>query len=374
MADWTSSRTGGFFYRNVAWPDFREGGAYEDATGGSLELSALSDVKMNGTLQFDGEPPDPDGLLRVYYGFTDDAGEYEERVVATMCVSAANPVVSDGADGVRKQGSVKLTSVLQVLKDVELNAPFTVKAGEQVVARAMSLVADHGLPTNNPDPSAYALSSDYTVPAEEANVLGIVNKLLGFAGYASAWVDEYGVVQLTPYVEPTEREAVITFSDGPHSVIRPEMPTESDWGTTPNVVRLSYSTDAECIVAWCKNVDPEHKASLKSRGGRERTLAEAVSELSGSTPAKRLQALTKMAYDKLVASSAEVEYAEVDCAYMPVFTDDAAFVRYAGVDWKGAVTSYRIDLGDDSTSKVRVRRFARAALETERGGEIVWSL
>lgn len=374
MANWRGSRTGGFFFRKVTWPDFRVAEDYGHATGGSLEMSALSDVKLNGSLNFDGEPPDPDHLLRVYYGFTDENGEYEERVVATMGVSAADPKVCEGDGIVRKKGRVELTSVLQILKDVELNAPFTVKAGEQVIAKALSLVADNNLPTNCPDPSAYALASDYTFKPEDANVLGIVNKLLDFAGYSSAWVDAYGVVQMTPYVEPTDREAVIEFTDGADSIIHPEMLTESDWGTTPNVVRLSYTTDAECVVAWARNVDPEHRASLPSRGGRERTLAEFVSEVAGNTPAERLEALVKQAEDKLVASSAEIEYAEVECAYMPFEPNDAALVRYAGVDWKGAVTSYRIEIADDSRCKARVRRFARTALKVEKGGEVVWAL
>ena len=372
MADWKGSRTGGFFYREVEWPTFKEVGDYQHATGGSLEMSALSDVKVNGSLSFDGEPPNPANLLRVFYGFTDAEGRYEEVAVATMGVIAANPTVSDGIDGVQMKGKAKLTSMLQILKDVELNRPYTVKAGEQAIAKAMALIADCGLPTNSPDPSAYALSKEWTVAPEDANVLSIVNKLLGFAGYSSAWVDAYGVVQLTPYVEPTDREATIRFSAGPDSIIRPEMGSENDWGDTPNVVRLSYSTDSEFLAAWCKNVDPAHKASLPSRGGREKTHSEQVSQLAGDTAQERLANLKEMARSTLAANSAEVEYAEVDCAFMPVEPNDAAEVDYAGVSWKGAVMSCKVDLGDDSSEKVRVRRFVRTALEVETGGEILW--
>lgn len=374
MADWrTGSRTGGFFFRRVTWPDFKEAEAYENATGGALEMSALSEVKVNGTLQFDGEPPDPDHLLRVYYGFTDEAGDYEQVAVATMQVQAANPKVIEETDGVARQGTANLVSVLQVLKDVDLNAPYTVKAGEQVIAKAMSLIADHGLPTNNPDASAYALTRDYTFPADEANVLHIVNTLLGFAGYASAWVDAYGVVQVTPYVEPTDREAVITFEAGPDSIMHSDMESQNDWGSTPNVVRLSYSTDEEVLTAWCKNIDPAHKASLVSRGGREKTLAESVTELAGDTQAQRLANLKAMAASKLAANSAEIEYANVKCAFMPIRDNDAAQVRYAGIDWKGAVMNYKVNLSDDSDSVAKIRRFTRTALKIESGGEVVWT-
>lgn len=372
MADWRGSRTGGFFYRTVTWPDFEETDDYADATGGSLEMSALSDVKMNGTLSFDGAPPDPSGLVRIYYGFTDAEGEYEEAPVATMCVQAANPKVTDGPDGTAREGKATLTSVLQILKDVDLNRPFTVKAGEQAVAAAMSLIADRGLPMNAPE-SSYTLSRDYTVAPEDANVLAIVNELLGFAGYSSAWVDAYGIVQLTPYVEPTDREASTTFSAGKESVMYPEVGNENDWGDTPNAVRLSYSTDEECIVAWSLNMDPDHKASLPARGGREKTLAEQVSELSGDTPEERLENLKAMAESKLLSNSAEIEYAEIGCAYLPILPNEAARIDYGGMNWKGAVMSHKVNLNDDSDCTIRIRRFVRTALKVDTGGEVLWS-
>ena len=374
MADWrTGSRTGGFFFRKITWPDFKDAELYEDAIGGALEMSALSEVKVNGTLQFDGTPPDPDHLMRIYYGFIDEAGDYESVPVATMQVQAAKPTVTEETDGTARQGTATLVSVLQILKDVDLNAPYTVKAGEQVIAKAMSLIADHGLPTNNPDSSAYALSRDYTFPADKANVLHIVNTLLGFAGYSSAWVDANGVVQVTPYVEPSDREAVITFESGKDSIMYPDMGYENDWGGTPNVVRLSYSTDDEVLTAYAKNVDPAHKASLPSRGGREKTLSDRVTELAGDTQAQRLANLKAMAVSKLVDNSAEIEYAEVSCAYMPIVPNDAAHVRYGGVDWKGAVTNYKVNLSDDSDSVARVRRFTRTALRIDSGGEVAWT-
>ena len=368
MADWRGSRTGGFFCRRVSWPDFREVGPYDGMTGGALELSALSDLKANGTLSFDGEAPEPDGMLRIYYGFTDASGEYEEAPVATMLVQAANPTVTEGG----RSGEATLSSVLKVLQDVELNAPYTVKAGEQVIAKALSLIADRGLPTNNPDPSAYAMSRDYTFAPEEANLLHIVNTLLGFAGYSSAWVDAYGVVQVTPYVEPTEREAVMRFAAGEDSVMYPEVGYESDWDSTPNVARLSYSTDAECLVAWARNVDPAHKASLPSRGGRERTVTEVVYELAGETVEERLANLEAEAVRKIQDNSAEIEHANVACAFLPVSPNDAVEVDFGGVSWKGAAVSCRVSLADDSDMLVRVRRFTRRALKVESGSEVIW--
>lgn len=372
MADWRGSRTGRFTFVKVTWPDFMEAEEYGSATGGSVEFSALSDLKANGSLSFDGEQPDPDHMMRIYYEFEDQNGESERVAVATMLVEASKPTVEEHGGNVLTSGKATLSSVLKVLSDVELNVPYTVKAGEQAIAKALSLIADCGLPTNNPDPSAYALSQDYTFQPEDANVLGIVNALLGFAGYSSAWVDAYGVVQITPYVEPTEREAVFRFEAGPDSVIYPEMSSESSWGDTSNVVRLSYTTDEECLVAWCKNVDPSHKASLPSRGWREKTLAETVSELAGETPEERLEALKEMARKKLASNSADVEHATVQCAYLPLATNDAAEVSYGGVDWKGSIVSYRVDLSDDSSSSAKVRRFIRSTLQVETGGEIAW--
>lgn len=373
MADWLGTRSGRFFARAVTWPGFEEGADYAHMTGGEVELSAFSDVKAKGTLKFEGEPPSAYDLIRIYYGFTDALGESETVPVATMQVGAITPTVTgDSRLGHSQRGSVALEGTLAVLRDVELNAPYTVPAGALAVSVAASLVSGAGLPVSVTDESSYAMRSDYTFAAEDANLLAIVNKLLGFAGYASAWTDAMGTVMLTPYVDPTGRTPVFTFEEGQRSVMLPEVPYSNDWASTPNVARLVYSTEDEVLAASCSNVDPEHPASLVRRGGRERTVAESVSELSGDTADERLEALKAKAEAKLIDNSAEIDYVEVGCPFLPLAPNDAIEVRYASLDWRGAITNCKFDLGDDSSATVQARRFVRTALKVQTEGQVVF--
>lgn len=374
MANWLGNRRGNrFFYRRIVWPTWEEAEDYENATGGSLELSALSDTKASGSLDFDGEIPNTSDLLRIYYEFTDDDGNQEVVPVATMLVSCANPTLrGDSRYGFVTSGSATLDSVLKILKDKEYGMPFTVAAGTQAVQLAIELVESLGLRVNNPDASAYAIKEDYTFPANEANYLTIVDWLLTSAGYQACWPDEYGIVQMNKYVEPTERPTSMEFAEDDESVMLPEMPYTNDWQTTKNVCRLFYETDKESLRAWTSNVDPEHKASLPSRGWRESTLREDVSELAGDTVEDRLEALKELSRQKLIDNSTEIDYVDIGCPYLPLSPNLAISVKYAGLDWKGAITNYSIDLGDETQCKIKARRFVRTAMKTETEGEVLW--
>lgn len=374
MADWLGGRSGDrFFYRRVVWPTWEEAEEYGNATGGSVELSALSDTKASGSLDFYGDAPPASDLLRVYYTFFDDRGESETVPVATMLVSCVTPTYrEDSILGSVTSGSATLDSVLKILKDKEYGMPFTVAAGTQAIQLAVELVESVGLRVNNPDPSAYEVKEDYTFPANEANYLAIVDWLLTSAGYQACWPDEYGIVQMTEYVEPTERPTMMEFAGDEKSVMLPEVPRTNDWQSAKNVCRLLYETDSESIRAWTSNVDPDHPASLPNRGWRESTMYESVSELAGDTTDDRLANLMEMSRKKLVDNSASVEHVEIGCPYLPLLPNMAVSVKYAGLDWKGAVVNFSIDLGDDTQCKVKARRFVRAAMKTETEGEVLW--
>lgn len=373
MADWTGSRRGRFVYRSVDWETWDEGAEYAHATGGSLELSAFTSLKASGSVKFDGAPPDTEGLIRIYYEFEDDQGEAESVCLATMLVETSS--FSYGADGSESYGNATLESTLKVLQDRDYGAPFTVPAGTDAVGKAVELVTSLGLRCNAPEGSGYVLSSDRTFGTDECDYLTIVNWLLDRAGFASAWVDAYGAVQMTPYVEPTSRVAVFTFEPGQKSVMLPELPYANDWHQTPNVVRLSYSTEEESLTAWASNIDPDHPASLPRRGFREKTLADEVDELSGETAKERLADLVAKAEAKLIDNSSEIDYVTVGCPLLPLSPNDAVEVRFGSLDWRGAVTNYTIDLGSGGAGcKLKARRFVRTALKVESSGEVVWSL
>lgn len=369
MADWTGSRIGRFFGRCVDWDTWQEGEDYPYVTGGSIELSAFSSTKVSGTCKFDGEAPDPSKLLRIYYEFQDAMGDKETRAVCTMLVEVANDDRTDS----KTSGSAKLESVLKVLQDRQHGAPYVVPAGTNSVAKAVEICESLGLRTNGPT-AGHVLSQQKVFTTDEANYLTIVNWLLSAAGYASATPDAYGNVVMEPYREPTERETVYRFEPGQKSVMLPQITVESDWQSSPNVVRLYFESDTESLSAYARNVDVESKPSLPNRNWREKTMSEAVTELAGSTPEERLENLEETARRKLVDNSAEVERVVIGCPYLPIEQDDSVSVDYAGVCWSGSVSNYKFDLGDDSSGPLTVRRFAKKALEIESGGEIIWRI
>lgn len=351
-------------FRRVKWPTWEEAEEYTQITGGQLELSAFTDLKVDGSLNFEGlEVPDDHDLVRIYHGYSDSNGEQPLRPLATLMFSLSKPTY----EGVTVSGKLNCRSMLSVLSSKDYGAPFTISAGTQAVQKAIELTESLGLRVNNPDPSAYTIREGRTFKAEEANYLTIVNWLLDAAGYASAWVDAYGVVQMTPYIEPTERKPSLTLADDESSIMYPELSKSSDYADTPNVVRLCYETDEETLIAFATNVDPNSRASLPSRG-YEVTYRESVSELSGDTQAERLASLESMARQKLLDKSSDIEYVEGRCQYVDgLAPNNAMGIDYARADleWRGALTNVSISLDKSMPADFKARRFIRTGLLIE---------
>lgn len=361
MAYWLGNRSNErFTYRRVMWPSYEEADDYEGITGGSVELSALSELKASGSLSFDGESlPSEHDMVRVYYSFTDGFGDEGSAPIATMF-----PVLSDPAyDGSSTSGTIELSSVLSVLSCRVYGMPFTVSAGTQAVALAVQLAESVGLRVNNPDPSSYAVKSDHTFEASDS-YLDIVDWLLDAAGYSSCWPDAYGIVQMRRYVEPTEREPTVEFADDEESIMYPEIQVKSNWIETVNAVSMTFETDGATLWAKAVNADPKSKTSTVSRG-REISAHETVSELDGETQGEMADALMAKALASIVAGSSEVEHVSMSHAWIPVLPNDAVRIDYAsaGLSWKGAVTNVGVSLEPGVPCALESRRFVRPDVE-----------
>lgn len=370
MADWTGNRTGRFLARYVDWATMGEGAEFWQMTGGTVELSSLSDTKASGTIDFEGVAPDQTKLLRIYYDFTDDAGERETVAVGTFLVSVSDETLRRLADGTSSSGTAVLESVLKVLKDRMHGAAYQVPSGTNAVALAKSLCEAAGLSVTGAE-SDYVTASDHAFTADESSYIVMVTWLLDKAGFVLR-PDPYGGVEFARYVEPAERDASFTFAEGQRSVMLPEAVYSSNWQTCPNAVRLAHSTSEESLIAWALNVDEASPASLPSRGGREVTLYEAVSDLEGADAATRAANLERLALARLVDASAEVERVEIGCPFLPIRPDMAVTVDYADREWTGAVVNVTANLGDDADCRVTARRFVRRNLQTESGNEVLW--
>lgn len=358
-----------FIYRKVTWPEQIEVSEFSQFYEGSIELSAFSTIKESGNVPFKGESaPDDHDLMRIYYRFTDDYGETAEHPIATMRMSCSEPTYM----GDSVSGEAKLYGLLQVLSDKDYGRCFTVPKGTNTVSFAKELCEGLGLKVNA-TPSNYVLSTDHTFGADDALYLTIVNWLLDVANYASVYTDAYGVLQMHPYIEPTEREPRFVFEDGERSIMSPEVGFTNDLEDTPNVVRLVFENDDVSLWAVASNVDPSSRASLVSRGA-EKTLRESVTELSGSTTAQMLTNLKNMALKKLLDNSSEIEYVNLTHPWIPLVPNDSVGIVYgeAGLDWRGAVTNMNITLSPSVQTELKARKYVQPSLKTQIEGGILY--
>ena len=365
-----------YTYRRVSWTTWQEGADLGDVTSGSVELSAFSDLKAVCSFDYHGyESPEQDSLIRIYYGFTDDDGEAAEYPLGTFIIGyskVTNTADYEGSEcvGMRLSGTADGYSVLKVLADKREGMPYTVTSGTNPVNKAVSLINGIGLRTDMQDASSYTLKSDHTFEPDDS-YLTIVNWLLTEAGFASVSPDVYGNCVLQKYVEPSSRPTVATFSNDEDSIMYPEVMEENDWQETPNVCRLMYSTDETSIYAWAKNLRGS-KASLESRGNRELTLYEDVSELAGANSTAMLANLKAMAKKKLLDNSNEIERVSLSHPYIPISPNDSIGIDYAGKSWSGNVTNMEIRLEPSTRCDTEIRRFVTNDITVSTGGAVLW--
>ena len=366
--DWFGNRKEeSFEYRRVDRSDWSEGAAWPQVTGGTIELSALSDLKASGSLSFEGEAmPDERGVVRVYYSFADQHGERGEFALATLLFSCAEP----SYDGAAVAGTLECSSVLRILQSKRSRFPCTVAAGTQAVQLAIGLVEGCGLRVNSPEATAYEVREDYTFDAGKT-YLEIVNGLLDMAGFSACWPDAYGVVQMERRSEPGERPVAMEFADDERSIMHPEVVPRKDFDVC-NVFAASYANDRESLWASTSVTDPS--AWFSTANMDEATDFRRASVLEGETVEARLESLKEETRQRAVDNMAKVEHVKMAHPWVPIAPGDAVSVDYraAGIGWGGCVTSMRIDLSPECRCDTELRRFVRSELKTETEGGILW--
>lgn len=366
-----------YTYRRVKWAPgtashFGELESYGNITSGSVELAAFTDTKASCSFAFEGgTPPDTTDLVRVYYSFMDDDGTEYDTAIGTFFVTYGDVQYTRDGDTLKESGSAEGSSVLSALIERRLGAPYTVDSGTDCVNAAVTLVEGFGLPTNHPDSPGTLTTSAHTFEPDDS-WLTVINWLLTSANYQACYPDPYGNVMMVPYVDPEARAISYTFKDDSHSIMRPEVQMANDWRETPNVARLYYSTDDECIAASASMVSGA-RASLAGRGGREVTLVESVDELEGATQADRLDNLKAMARQRLIDQSAEIEKVTLTHAYIDgIVPNSAIAIEYSDLTWKGNVTNMQIDLAPSTQCQTQLRRFVPNSLTITTDGGVLW--
>lgn len=337
-----------FIFRKVSWDNWQEHETYDYITGGEIEYAIDAELKITGKFDFEGyEIPNPNDLIRVYYRFTNN-GETEETPLATFFVSYASLTYLETIKGMKAQGSLDGLSVLSLLRNKIVGRPYTIKKGTNAIYAAQELVSECGLNVNM-EPTVFVLTSDYTFDSS-ATYLEMVNYLLTTAGFAEAFTDEYGVVQLVSNKSIPKRRVVFTNDD--NSIMYPELVQENNWQETPNVVKLLYNTDEACVLATARNVSGS-RVSLENRGNREITYAEEVSSVGEGAVSTLLK---KKAEDILLEKSCDIEYVQFEHAYVPMCIHDEVVVNYGDMEWVGVLDNFSIELEPAVKTTTRVKR------------------
>lgn len=369
MPNWKGPRyDAGWVYRRVAWGTWMEVGEYSNIESLSYSKSALNSLKLSGSASCDGDPPDEIDAVTAYYTFADGSGEVALVPVMTFLVESDEPQYSASGGGIARSSSLKFYSLLKVLSDIVPEGSLTIPAGTNAVAKAKDIAESVGLRTNNPS-STYTTSEDKTF-GSDSTYLSIVNWLLDVAGYASARTDARGVVQMEPYVEPTDRPVSWTFRNDDDSTLLSGPSCENDWRSTPNVVTLEYQTESEYIIATARNIDPDSRASLPSRGWRTKSATVSVSELDGETPQARLDNLKAMAVSEVKSESAEVQYVKIESVFVPVSVNDSIAIEYSGKTWRGSITAIDGNDGPSGDMTIKARIFIRRDVLVDVDGKI----
>lgn len=369
MADYTTNRSNErFVFRRVDWSTWEELGDYGQFTGGSLTFGAYTALKTSAQLTYTGDAPDTVDPIRVYYQFTDDAGEASElHALGTYFAGISEVTWSPGEAGLIQSGTITGASMLKALQDRLCGLPLTVPAGTDPIAYAVSLITTAGLRSNVQRTANATLANPHTFEASDS-WLTIVNWCLTNAtpAYQAVTVDGYGVVQVQPYQDPSARTPVWTFRDDAASIMQPTVAEANEWQTAANVVRLYYETDTTAMWASAKALSGS-RSSLANRGNRETTYTEQIDECAS------LAALQSTAVARLKDCAAEIERVTVAHAYVPIVAGDPVRVEYSDRTWSGTVQSLTITLAPSAQCSTQLRRYVSAALDVAVDGAVLWT-
>lgn len=331
------------------------------ATGGSVELGAFTDTRMDASVDFEGEAVPDAEMVRIWYAFSDDRGERGEYPLATGYAAVGDLSIEGG----RVSGTLTVASPLRILAGDGPGYPYTVKAGTAAVALAADICESQGLHVIDSE-SSWSPSSDHVFEASDS-WLAVVNWLLTSAGFAAAWPDAMGWVHMEPYRPPSDRAVAASFANDSASIIVPGIVRTTEGGGA--VVRLSYS-DEQCSV----------RASAWTGGTALRdSVRETVDELDGDTAAAKAESLIAEAERRAMDAAGTTERLKFKAAWVPIVPNDAVAFDYASDSegariegWRGSVASMSISLEPSAPSSIELRRLLPHGGGIETEGGVLW--
>lgn len=294
-------------------------------------------------------------LVRLYHDITHWDGTTESYPIATMLPN----VPSKELRGPLATSGVKLSGRLSELAEDEYEYPVIIPAGANAVEEARAIAVGAGLEVVA-DQSDWTLSADWVVGMggeadEPTDKLGVVNRLLSIAGFASARTDPYGRVVMARYRDPSEQSPVVTFREGEEATFLNDAKVERDKSSVANVVIVVYSTQDDEVRGVAYDDNPLSPYSTVTTG-RRKTARYEYSDL-----ATQEQANAK-AEELLRTQQSVIHRVTLSHVYEPAIAcGDPVGLEWAthGISGTFTVRTQKVEMGAGCITESELRRFER---------------
>lgn len=319
-AVFTGSRLSTFRYDLLDLDD-RIIGSIDGVTGGSLQWSAGTAVKVSGSLTVF----DVDGIdwlnSRVQVWRTVGDREWSRGIFIPSAPQ------DRWVNGVR-QWQVELLGKLSLLEQDEQPGWVSVAAGANIIATVRALLTSAGQTNVRITDSTATLRTSQTWEPG-TKLLTIINELLDSAGYWSLSADVDGAFVAEPYVRPAARSPRYDLWDDEHGIYKDDFTRDQDVYSIPNRIVLISQSGAETppLVGIAENNDPTSRFSIGARG-QVITYQETGLEVASQA------VLDELARKKLIEKSSVSASLVIQHAPIPLDLNDAVHFRRepAGID------------------------------------------
>lgn len=257
--EFTGSRLSTFRYDLLDMQD-NVIGSIDGVTGGSLQWSAATSVKVGGSITV----LDVDGIdwlhARVQVWRTIAGVEWSRGIFIPSAPQ------DHWVNGVR-QWQVELLGKLSLIDKNEQPDWVSVAAGANIIATVRGLLTSAGHTNLRFTDSTATLRLGQTWEPG-TKLLTIINDLLDSAGYWSLSADATGAFVAAPYVRPAARAPRYEMWDDERGIYADDFTRDQDVYSIPNrVVLLSQAAaDTEPLVGVAENNDPSSPFSILARG------------------------------------------------------------------------------------------------------------
>lgn len=356
MADWTQPFSAAYRLVRVSRSTLMELGALPNAVlaGSTITRNVDSADYESASVKVIGSVGVGSDLLRIYLDATFPDGTVESVALGTFTVATPKRDVEGGVS----EWDVKLKGRLSDVAEDEFERPVTIPAGTNAVEEAASILRGCGLEVVA-DESSWVLDSDWVVGMhgatdEPKDKLGVANRLLSLAGFASAITDGHGRALLRQYRDPADRAPTHTFAEGPLARFLTSAEDERDVTDVANVVVVAYSTQDATTIGTAYDDDPRSPYSTVTLGRRK------VKRYEYNDGATQAQADAK-ARELLRTQQSVIHRVTLSHVYAPVMPTDVVGVEWptAGISDTFAVRTQSVQLGAGCLTRSELRRFER---------------